>query len=436
MKHPQHVFLSISLLLTVGVLAETICSRKFLSPSDTKMSNMATISLLPKRATFPSCNNVPSTMLWIRSSSLNTRSLCAFFFSTDIRRNRYHGNRRMAGFLCKNIQQFGVATTHDLNKAANPSMNSLRMSTSSSTQEPPSSSSFSSRTSNKNSSSGIGFGKTNNNRRPAKHEWKIIDVPLVFVPGMKGTHLAFENNDPNEQQVNGNAENEDFISKIGRLSNQSKGKKKKRAWLTLSNLLNFPPRPDDDPARDLSLPLTYDYEPPSSKSDFAKHYPRQHQGKLVPDGIVDHIIEVNLGRGESLNYLDLNLLPFYGHCTKSIREMDIAYHQLKHDGKLESTDTFQGQDGREGGADATNGDDVTANIVDQIGSFVERTSFWDNSNNTTDTAKIEEHPLKYCRPTAIFSYDWRRPLPELGAELHKFCEEAFPNQPVQIVAHS
>ena len=105
---------------------------------------------------------------------------------------------------------------------------------------------------------------------------KLVDVPLVFVPGMKGTHLAFHDDD----------------------DAKSTTKKKKRAWLTLGNLLNLPPRPDNDPDRDLSLPLTYDYHPPMEGEDgyeYAKHYPRQHRGKLIPNGIVDHIIELNVG---------------------------------------------------------------------------------------------------------------------------------------------
>ena len=120
---------------------------------------------------------------------------------------------------------------------------------------------------------------------------KIVDVPLVFVPGMKGTHLAFDNETT---------------------------KKKKRAWLTLGNLLNFPPRPDDDPDRDLSLPLTYDHGGP---------YPRQHRGKLVCDGIVDHILELNVGEGKETNFVDLNFLPFYGHAVRQSSTFCCCIHQ-------------------------------------------------------------------------------------------------------------
>ena len=128
---------------------------------------------------------------------------------------------------------------------------------------------------------------------------KIVDVPLVFVPGMKGTHLAHDNN---------------------------KQKRKRRAWLTLGNLLNIPPRPDDDPDRDLSLPLTYDYKPPLEGEDgyeYVNHYPRQHRGKLIPDGCVDHIIQVSVGNEDTAR--DLNFLPFYGHATQLLREIDKEY---------------------------------------------------------------------------------------------------------------
>ncbi len=291
-----------------------------------------------------------------------------------------------------------------------------------------------------NFSSGKGFAKNNEQgNSKSKDEWKVIDVPLVFVPGMKGTHLAFD------EAPTGKHGNRPPSSPT---DSKNKGKKK-RAWLTLSHLLNFPPRPDDDPMRDLSLPLTYDHDPPPGiDPKLAEHYPRQHRGNLVPDGIVDHIIEVNLGGGENVNYLDLNFLPFYGHCTKAIREMDIAYHKMKHDGISESTDTFQLQDESDNGStnkydvDApNNAKDVNRGVFDQIGSFVERTSFWDFSSEKSESAQERASDQrysspKYCRPTAIFSYDWRRPLPELCTDLHNFCEETFPNQPVQIVAHS
>ncbi|KAL7534441.1 hypothetical protein ACHAXR_005879 [Thalassiosira sp. AJA248-18] len=267
------------------------------------------------------------------------------------------------------------------------------------------------------SSAGKGFGKDTGQQstkdQSTKESWKIVDVPLVFIPGMKGTHLSFDVNDIENV-------NEQFKSKSD----------KKRAWLTLGNLLNFPPRPDSDPERDLSMPLTYDYDPPAEGEDgheFASHYPKQHQGKLVPDGIVDHIIELNAGSGNTTNYVDLNFLPFYGHATRMLRDVDREYHSRRHDGKVESTESFQNQD-----------DDSSKGIFDRAGSFVERTSNWAFSNTTKSTADEQQshHALQQCRPTAVFSYDWRRPLPELCTALHEFCESSFPGQPVQIMAHS
>ncbi len=253
--------------------------------------------------------------------------------------------------------------------------------------------------------SGKGFGKDTTKTSP-KDQRKMIDVPLVFVPGMKGTHLAFDNMDAQDM-------------------NKQQQTKKKRAWLTLGNLLNFPPRLDADPNRDLSLPLTYDYEPKDGDDAYAKHYPKQHRGPLVVDGIVDHIIEVN-----TTDYVELNLLPFYGHATRMLRDIDKEYHSRLHDGKEESTETFFKQD-----------EDVTTEgtVFDRVGSFVERTSNWAGFARTTKATAEEQqshHSLKHCRPTAVFSYDWRRPLPELCTALNEFCEETFPGRPVQICAHS
>ena len=244
--------------------------------------------------------------------------------------------------------------------------------------------------------SGKGFGKDTD--QDPEDNCKIVDVPLVFVPGMKGTHLAFD----------------DGVDS-----------KRKRSWLTLGNLLNFPPRPDNDPDRDLSMPLTYDLDPPAKGEaghEFASHYPMQHRGKLVPDGIVDHIIELKVDSGETTNLVDLNFLPFYGHATRMLRDIDKEYHSRRHDGKVESTESFQEQD--DGG--------IKGKIFDQVGSFIERTSNFAFLNSTADQQRSHQH----CRPTAIFSYDWRRPLPELCTSLDEFCEETFPGQPVQILAHS
>lgn len=64
-------------------------------------------------------------------------------------------------------------------------------------------------------------------------------------------------------------------------------------------------------------------------------------------------------------------------------------------------------------------------IFDRVGSFVERTSNWAFSNRSNiagDRGRIR-HSTIHCRPTAVFSYDWRRPLPELCTALHRFCED-------------
>ena len=257
--------------------------------------------------------------------------------------------------------------------------------------------------------SGQGFAKNSNdnkNKGNNNDNWKVVDVPLVFVPGMKGTHLAFEEDDANKK------------------------KKRTRAWLTLSNLLNFPPKPDGYFERDLSLPLTYDSDG------------RQHRGPLVPDGIVDHIIEFGGGSSsdgndndatKAKNFVDLNFLPFYGHTTRLLKEMDRQYHLRKQDGVEYSTETFIQR-----GDDETTTTNKNKGIFDRVGRFVERTSNWGFANTTNATADEQEalhHPHKHCRPTAVFTYDWRRSLPELSNDLHIFCEETFPNQPVQILAH-
>eukprot|EP00804_Cyclotella_cryptica_P009613 CCRYP_006317-RA/>CCRYP_006317-RA protein AED:0.24 eAED:0.24 QI:574/1/1/1/1/1/2/440/746 len=282
---------------------------------------------------------------------------------------------------------------------------------------------------------GKGFGKQNQDY--VNDEWEPIHVPLVFVPGMKGTHLAFKDGDVEKSSTS----------------------KKKRVWLTLSHLLNIPPRPDGDPMRDLSLPLTYDEPSETADSNvgnddclrIATQYPKQHRGNLVPDGVVDHIIEFNFGSAyktgeDPRNFVDLNFLPFYGHITRLLREMDRRYHKRLHDGKTESTDSFRAQDDvlfldREISSRTYKRDDIkvgTKGIFDIVGSFIERTSNWAfvNASNSTADEQQSHHPSKYCRPTAVFSYDWRRSLPELCADLHEFCETSFPNQPVQILAHS
>ena len=115
-----------------------------------------------------------------------------------------------------------------------------------------------------------------------------------------------------------------------------------------------------------------------------------------------------------------------------LRDIDKCYHSRVHDGKVESTNSFQQQDDYEGTNSGSKG------ILDQVGSFIERSSNFGFFNKTKSTAKQQQsrHTMKHCRPTAVFTYDWRRPLPELCTELNEFCCQTFPNQPVQIVAHS
>ena len=62
--------------------------------------------------------------------------------------------------------------------------------------------------------------------------------------------------------------------------------------------------------------------------------PVQHRGPLRPDGVVDHIIEL---KGTMTNFVDLNFLPFYGHATKMLRDVDRAYHRAKLDGLVVET---------------------------------------------------------------------------------------------------
>ena len=257
-----------------------------------------------------------------------------------------------------------------------------------------------------------GEGETNS----SKVEWEPIDVPLVFVPGMKGSHLSFKDSTAEA--------------------------KKKRVWLTLSHLLNIPPRPDGHPSRDLSLPLTYDSLNSNFTSSYgddilgiASRYPKQSRGKLVPDGIVDHIIEFNignkLGSDESRTLVDMNFLPFYGHATRLLREMNAVYSRQLHPSSSVSISSFESQD-------EIRGDEVVS-IVGSVGKFIEHTSNWafgSTANSSTTEHNQTQKQSKHCRPTAVFSYDWRRSLPELSVEFHHFCEETFPGKPVQILAHS
>lgn len=233
------------------------------------------------------------------------------------------------------------------------------------------------------------------------------DVPLIFVPGMKGSHLSIDADIIDTKKLNSSEEKQQEQSSLQlslqQIYSQFKDKvtspsktqssNKKRVWLTLSGLLNFPPKPDNHPDRSLDLPLSY--------TNGVQDY-----GRLKSDGVVDHIIEfgdIAYGRGgeggqltgENNNFAEF--FPFYGHVTKELQLMDLRYHQQKQD-QLDVMTTEK---------------DVTNDFSEQ--------------NSTASTM---------ARPTAVFEYDWRRSLPELTHDFHQFCHETFPNQPVQILAHS
>lgn len=205
--------------------------------------------------------------------------------------------------------------------------------------------------------------KTPNNFNNAERDDKsskdvpFSDVPLVFIHGLKGSHLAFH-------------EEDNF--KFGVQSKYPTKKKKRRAWLTLSGLLNIPSLDQDHPHRSLALPITYDENGV------------QHRDHLFVDGMVDHIIQFGNDRGSEQNVPSLDLFPFYGHVSEQLNTSDKLY-RLKMKGEK-----------------IVNEGDVNA----------------------------------YARPTAIFTYDWRRSIPEVAKEFHEFCEETFPDRPVQVLAHS
>jgi hypothetical protein len=58
---------------------------------------------------------------------------------------------------------------------------------------------------------------------------------------------------------------------------------------------------------------------------------RQHRGSLVLDGILDHIVELSNCTANILG--ELNFLPFYGHATRMLRDIDSAYCSRLRDDK-------------------------------------------------------------------------------------------------------
>ena len=128
------------------------------------------------------------------------------------------------------------------------------------------------------------------------------EVPLVFIPGMKGTHLSYYDDeyDDHEQQ-----------------KRQQKQKQRQRAWLSFGNLINFPPKADNYFPRSLALPLTYHEDGETGELV-------QDRGHLRPDGIVENIIEYSndiITGGDDDDYskknkLLLKLFPFYGQAVE------------------------------------------------------------------------------------------------------------------------
>ncbi len=239
--------------------------------------------------------------------------------------------------------------------------------------------------------------------RPENHEDDVDDeficqschTPLVFVPGLKGTHLSFYENCQDDEECSNaagaiNTRTLDPLlnfnwSPLSRQRQQDNNKKKRRVWLTLGGLLNVPNLPIDHPHRSLALPLTYDENGV------------QDRGHLFPDGVIDHVIQLGLGLGlgDGEKDLSIDLFPFYGHVTKHLEDINEEYYQYM---SLKNPKSFH--------------------------------------NNTDVHVAATAAADKCCRPTAIFDYDWRRSIPELTDEFDKFCESTFPGQQVQILAHS
>jgi pimeloyl-ACP methyl ester carboxylesterase len=120
--------------------------------------------------------------------------------------------------------------------------------------------------------------------------------------------------------------------------------------------------------------------------------------------LVNHVIDFNTTWTASSP--SLQFLPFYGHVSKLMGELNDDYHRA-------SSSNIE-----------TDGDD-------------------DMSTRTSGTSNIDEDVSSSSsfigRPTACFVYDWRRNLQELSDEFHEFCCKTFPDDQypqVQVVAHS
>lgn len=137
------------------------------------------------------------------------------------------------------------------------------------------------------------------------------EVPLVFIPGMKGSHLSFM--DENQGEDDSQTSNVKLIRENAN----------KRVWLSFGNLINFPPKPDYCAERSLALPLTYTERNGTVYQD---------RGPLRPDGVVESIIEFgkNMKSGDLNNSggkaatPSLELFPFYGHAVQHILNEDLS----------------------------------------------------------------------------------------------------------------
>lgn len=341
------------------------------------------------------------------------------------------------------------------------------------------------------------------------------NVPLVFIPGLKGTHLSYyekkdeydvndsaSDSDSNDKGIQnsslgarssssgkGTNSNRDasedegectnnidraeenflqnpllrkmnlpFLDKQkngnGRIgSSNGNSKRKRRAWLTLGGLLNLPTR---HPTRSLALPLTYTYQKDGTL--------KQDRGSLFPDGVIDYIVQLKLklsvqlklndhasidekkmrddGNGKEKHSkkvgnglgivlpqsdIDFCFFPFYGHVTEHLNEVNERFQKLVAENSEE--------DSSQSGADVSTSTKPASGRNIQV-KVVEKENNEISQQQKQAQAKYDNEKNSVARPTAVFQYDWRRSLPELTEEFDAFCEETFPGQIVQVVAHS
>ena len=82
--------------------------------------------------------------------------------------------------------------------------------------------------------------------------------------------------------------------------------------------------------------------------------------------------------------------------TQMLREIDKEYHLRRHDGRVETTKSFQQQDDNDKSKDGGSKD----GIFDRVGSFIEASNFL---NNTDTQKKKVQHTMKHLRPTQSFN---------------------------------